>query len=150
MGDLFGKALRGAVTSESAIKPEYQGTGLLVLEPTYRYIITLDVADWDNSIVLDDAYSCVLFQPSTQNGYAQQRFFSRCWQRRPVQPGHPGYGALCLESPCPEEELIEVTLDNDELKIDGNMALAWSGSLNFTVERSGKSLVALPLPEKVW
>lgn len=55
--------------------------------------------------------------------------------------GIQGYGALCLESPCSEEELIEVTLDNDELKIDGNMALAWSGSLNFTVERSGKSLV---------
>lgn len=32
VGDLFGKALRGAVTNESAIKPEYQGTGLLVLE----------------------------------------------------------------------------------------------------------------------
>ena len=28
-----------------------------------------------------------------------------------------------------------------EAAIDGNMALAWSGSLNFTVERSGKSLV---------
>lgn len=27
------------------------------------------------------------------------------------------------------------------LKVDGNMAIAWSGSLNFTVERSGKSLV---------
>ena len=55
--------------------------------------------------------------------------------------GIQGYGALCLESPCPKEELIEVTLDNDELKVDGNMALAWSGSLNFTVERSGKSLI---------
>lgn len=117
VGDLFGKALRGAVTSESAIKPEYQGTGLLVLEPTYRYIITLDVADWGNSIVLDDG------------------LFLACYSS--IQ----GYGALCLESPCPEEELIEITLDNDELKIDGNMALAWSGSLNFTVERSGKSLV---------
>ena len=27
------------------------------------------------------------------------------------------------------------------IKIDGNMALAWSGSLEFTVERSGKSLI---------
>ena len=27
------------------------------------------------------------------------------------------------------------------LKIDGNMAIAWSGSLNFTVERSGKTLI---------
>ena len=36
---------------------------------------------------------------------------------------------------------MEVTLQNDTLKIDGNFALAWSGSLRFTVERSGKSLV---------
>ena len=32
VGDLFGKALRGSVTGESAIKPEYTGDGLLVLE----------------------------------------------------------------------------------------------------------------------
>lgn len=52
-----------------------------------------------------------------------------------------GSGILCLESKCPREELIEITLDNDVLKIDGNMAIAWSGSLNYTVERSGKSLI---------
>ena len=37
--------------------------------------------------------------------------------------------------------MIEITLENDVLKVDGNMAIAWSGSLNFTVERSGKTLV---------
>ena len=41
----------------------------------------------------------------------------------------------------PKEELVEITLQDDVLKVDGNMAIAWSGSLNFTVERSGKSLV---------
>ena len=30
---------------------------------------------------------------------------------------------------------------NDVLKVDGNMAIAWSGSLDFTVERSGKTLL---------
>ena len=39
------------------------------------------------------------------------------------------------------EELIEIKLENDVLKVDGNMAIAWSGSLDFTVERSGKSLI---------
>lgn len=39
------------------------------------------------------------------------------------------------------EELIMFELDNDEIKIDGNMAIAWSNSLQFTVERSSKSLV---------
>ena len=39
------------------------------------------------------------------------------------------------------DELIEFDLKDDELKIDGNMAIAWSDSLKFTVERSSKSLV---------
>ena len=54
VGDLFGKALRGSVTGESAIKPEYTGNGILVLEPTYKHIILINVADWNGSIVLDD------------------------------------------------------------------------------------------------
>ena len=54
VGDLFGKALRGGVTGESAIKPEYTGNGLLVLEPTYKHILLVDLADWNGSIVLDD------------------------------------------------------------------------------------------------
>ena len=32
-------------------------------------------------------------------------------------------------------------MQDDQLKIDGSMAVAWSGSLEFTVERSSKSLM---------
>ena len=46
-----------------------------------------------------------------------------------------------LESPVPREELIEFELNNDVLKIDGNMAIAWSNTLEFKVEKSGKSLI---------
>ena len=35
VGDFLGKAVRGKASGESAIKPEYTGDGLLVLEPTY-------------------------------------------------------------------------------------------------------------------
>ena len=52
-----------------------------------------------------------------------------------------GSGAFCIEAYCPREELIEITLQNDVLKIDGNYAIAWSAGLEFTVERSGKSLI---------
>ncbi len=54
VGDLLGKAVRGKVTGESAIKPEYTGDGTLVLEPTYKYILLEDLAAWNGSIVLDD------------------------------------------------------------------------------------------------
>ena len=54
VGDLFSKAVRGKVTGESAIKPEYTGDGQIVLEPTYRHIILINLEEWNNSIVLDD------------------------------------------------------------------------------------------------
>ncbi len=142
VGDLFGKALRGAVTNESAIKPEYEGTGMLVLEPTFNYIIVLDVADWGNSIVLDDGLFLACYSSLQHKAVMRTNLSSAVGGNEGLfNLGIQGYGALCLESPSPKEELIEVTLENDELKVDGNMALAWSGSLNFTVERSGKSLV---------
>ena len=52
-----------------------------------------------------------------------------------------GTGIAVLESPVPREELIEVVMDNDVLKVDGSMAIAWSDSLKFTVERTTKTLI---------
>lgn len=141
-GDLLGKTLRGKVTGESAIKPEYEGTGLLVLEPTYKYILLLDVAHWGNNIVLDDGLFLACYSSLQQRAVARSSFSSAVAGGEGLfNLGVQGYGALCIESPVPREELIEITLENDEVKIDGNMAIAWSGSLAFTVERSSKSLV---------
>ena len=52
-----------------------------------------------------------------------------------------GSGVVALESAVPAAELIAVDLNEDELRIDGPLAVAWSPSLQFTVERSGRSLI---------
>ena len=46
-----------------------------------------------------------------------------------------------LVSNVPRSEIVEIELQNDVLKIDGRFAICWSGSLTFTVERSGKTLI---------
>ncbi len=142
VGDLFGKAVRGKVSGESAIKPEYTGDGLLVLEPTYRYLILMDAADWGGSVVLDDG----LFLACEST--LQHKAVMRSNISSAVAGGEGlfnlslnGSGVFCIESRCPKEELIEITLQDDVLKVDGNYAIAWSKSLDFTVERSGKSLI---------
>ncbi len=142
VGDLFGKAVRGKVSGESAIKPEYTGTGLLVLEPTYKYLILMDAADWGGSVVLDDGLFLACDSRLKHKAVMRSNISSA------VAGGEGlfnlslnGAGVFCIESECPQEELIEITLENDVLKIDGNYAIAWSGSLNFSVERSGKSLI---------
>ena len=143
VGDLCGKARRGSVTGESAIKPEYTGNGLLVLEPTYKHILLLDLADWNGSIVLDDGLFLACDSRLKHKTVMRSNFSS-------AVAGNEGLfnlgivgneGVVCLESACPKEELVTIELQDDVLKVDGNMAIAWSGSLNFTVERSGKSLV---------
>ena len=142
VGDLFTKALRGSVTGESAIKPEYTGSGLLVLEPTYKHILLLDVAEWGGSIVLDDGLFLACDSSLKHKTVMRSNFSSAVAGNEGLfNLGIQGNGILCLESRCPNEELIEITLNNDVLKVDGNNAIAWSGSLDFTVERSGKSLI---------
>ena len=142
IGDFIGKAFRGSVTGESAIKPEYTGDGTLVLEPTYKHIILLDVADWNGSVVLDDGLFLACESTLKHKAVVRSNFSSAVAGNEGLfNLGITGKGILCLESRCPKEELIEITLDHDVLKIDGNMAIAWSGSLDFTVERSGKTLI---------
>ena len=142
VGDLLSKAVRGKVTGESAIKPEYTGDGTLVLEPTYKHILLINTADWGGNLLLDDG----LFLACDSN--LQHKAVMRSNLSSAVAGGEglfnlgiTGTGILCLESMCPKEELIEIELKDDVLKVDGNMAIAWSGSLSFTVERSGKSLI---------
>lgn len=142
VGDLFSKAMRGKVTGESAIKPEYTGDGLLVLEPTYKHIILMDVAEWNGSVVLDDGMFLACDSNLKHKAVMRSNLSSAAAGGEGLfNLGIMGEGVLCLESQCPREELVEITLHNDVLKIDGNMAVAWSGSLEFTVERSGKTLI---------
>lgn len=142
VGDFLGKAVRGSVTGESAIKPEYTGSGTLVLEPTYKHILLIDVAKWNRSIVLDDGLFLACESTLKHKAVMRSNFSSAVAGNEGLfNLGIQGNGIVCLESPCPKEELVEITLENDILKVDGDFAIAWSGSLDFTVERSGKSLI---------
>ena len=142
VGDLLGKTFRGKVTGETIIKPEYTGNGVMVLEPTYKHIILLDTREWNGSVVLDDglflACEAKLKQKTARRTSISsamaggEGWFNLCLT---------GEGVVAIEAKCPREELIEVMLEDDVLKVDGSFAIAWSNSLEFTVERSGKSLI---------
>lgn len=141
MGNFLGKAIGAKVTGETMAKPEYKGSGYLMLEPTYKHIILVDVAQWGH-IVLEDG----LFLAADNT--LQHKVVSRKSLSSAVLGGEglfnlslSGQGIAVLESPVPQQELIMFNLQDDEVRIDGNMAIAWSGSLDFTVEKSTKSLI---------
>lgn len=142
VGDLFRKAVRSTVTEESIVKPVYEGDGLLVCEPTYRHLVCSNLDAWGGAVVLDDGcfLACVSSieesarRPDSISGLVAGN--EGIWKLQ-----LKGSGAFVLETPCPEEELITIDLDDDELRLDGNLALAWSSTLRFTVERVTRTLI---------
>ena len=114
----------------------------MVLEPTYKHLLLLNLEDWNGSVVLDDGLFLACDSSIRQKAVMRSNFSSAVAGNEGLfNLGLSGNGVVCLESVCPKEELVEITLQDDVLKVDGNMAIAWSGSLDFTVERSGKSLI---------
>lgn len=143
VGDLLSKAVKGAVTKESAVKPEYVGAGTIVLEPTYKYILLEDVASWGpGGMTIEDG----MFLAS--DGKVVSKVTARKTLSSAVMGGEglfnlslSGSGVVALESNVPVSEIITVELQGDELKIDGSLAMCWSTSLDFTVERTTKTLI---------
>ena len=109
VGDLFSKAVRGKVTGESAIKPEYTGNGKLILEPTNKYLVLLDAEEWNGSVILEDGlflacestlqHKAVMRSNVSSAVLGGEGLFSLSLQ---------GKGVFCIESYCPKEELTMV------------------------------------------
>ena len=145
--DLLGKAIKGAVTKESAVKPVYTGTGIIALEPTYKYLLLVDVGSWGESgITIEDGMYLASDGNIKLNVVSRKNISSAVLGNEGLfNLSLSGNGVAVLESNVPEEELIEVNLENGELKIDGRQAICWTTSLDFTVEKSSKSLVGSAL-----
>ncbi|WP_340026429.1 AIM24 family protein [Paenibacillus sp. FSL K6-1096] len=138
VGGLMRNMLAGAATGTSAVKPLYKGTGTILLETTYKYLWLIDV-DHDD-IVLDDGLFLACETTLDVSVTARKNVSSAVLGGEGLfNLSARGKGILALEAPIPAEEAVVVELQNDVLKVDGNFALMWSNTLDFTVEKSGKT-----------
>lgn len=142
VGDFFKKAIGSRVTNESTIKPRYFGTGCVIFEPTYKYILLQDLAAWNGAMTIEDGMFLACDDTVQYTVTARSNLSSAVLGGEGLfNSTLVGQGIAVLESPVPADELLVFDLENDCIKIDGNMAIAWSHSLEFTVERSSRSLV---------
>ncbi len=52
-----------------------------------------------------------------------------------------GTGICVLESPVPADEVLRIDLKGETLQVDGNFALMRTGRIDFSVEKSTRSLL---------
>lgn len=149
-GFLSGMA-KAAVTKETVAKPIYTGYGQVMLEPTYRHILLTNLQEWGGSVVLDDGLFLACDNTVTQKVVARSNLSSAVFGREGLfNLSLNGTGICALESIVPRNEIIEVVLDNDMMKIDGNMAIAGHPLWILRLKNLPNLWLVLLYPVKVW
>lgn len=141
VGNALGKMLRASVTGEQMAQPQYTGTGMLVLEPSFKHFLVLQLAPGESIIVDDGMFYCAQGTVDVRTVSQKSVSSALAGGETLFQQQLTGPGLVVLESIVPMEEIDIIHLNNDVLKVDGNFAVLRSSSLQFTVERSAKTLI---------
>ena len=142
-GGLIGfgkKIITSKLTGETAFKPTYSGNGEIFLEPSFGHFALIELED-DEIIVSDNMfYAC---EEGVEVSAAMQKNISASFLGNEglYQTRLVGNGIVALKVPVPESEIFKCILINDTLKVDGDFAILRTGNIEFSIEKSSKSIV---------
>jgi uncharacterized protein (AIM24 family) len=143
-GGGLGGFLRGAVmaaaTGESLFKTAYRGAGVIYTEPTRLHLLIGEL-DGDDLIVDDGAFVACAGNITVGRHVNQGVAAMLGSGEGRVQPRLSGSGVFALQSPVHPDEFQILDLQGETLKVDGNLVLAYTGSLAFAVEKSARGLL---------
>lgn len=144
MGGVFGlgkKIIASKLNGETVFKPYYTGTGEIFLEPSFGHYALIELED--DEIIVDDGmfYAC---EDEVEVSVSMQKNISSSLLGNEglFQTKLSGNGIVALEIPVPENEIFKCILIDDTLKVDGNFAILRTGNIEFSVEKSSKSIVS--------
>lgn len=134
------KLISSKLTGETVFKPTYSGNGEIFLEPSFGNFALIELED--DEIIVDDGlfFAC---ESSVEVGVSMQKNISAALlgDESFCQTKISGSGIVALEIPVPESEIFKCVLIDDTLKVDGNFAILRTGNIEFTVEKSSKSII---------
>ncbi len=140
-GNLLGRMFTGAVTGEATAQPEYRGTGMIVLEPTFKHLLTLELQAGEE-IIVDKGMFFAAQGSAVVSAFMQKNLSSAALGGEGIfQTSIKGPGLVVLECAVPMCEIDIIELKNDVLKVDGSFAVLRTAGIDFTVERSAKTLI---------
>ncbi|MDF1514629.1 MAG: AIM24 family protein [Anaerolineae bacterium] len=129
-----------AFANETIFRPLYSGTGVIYLEPSFGHFLIYNLAPRQALIADRGMFYCS--EGSVDVSVAMQTTISAgalggegLFQTRVMGPG------ICVfSSPVPPDEIIAYDLQNERLQVDGNFALMRTEGVQFSVQRSSKSI----------
>lgn len=139
IGGLAKKLTTGMLTQEHVIRPLYQGSGELFLEPSFGHFLIVHLND--DSVITEKgmfyaAESTVQVSAIAQKHISAGVFGGEGW----FQTSLRGTGWVVLSSPVPVKEVIRYSLNNEKLAVEGSLVLLRKGNIDFRVEKSAKTI----------
>jgi len=135
------KFISSKLTGENVFKPYYTGTGEIFLEPSFGHFALIELED--DEIIVDDGMFYACEDEVEVGAFVQKNLSSSILGNEGLcQTKLSGNGIVALEIPVPESEIFKCILINDTLKVDGNFAILRTGNIEFSVEKSSKSIVS--------
>lgn len=137
---LVGKMFKSYLNQESTFKPIYYGTGEIFLEPTFGHFMMVELEN--ESIIVDKGLyfaseASLKVEPVMQSNLSTGLLGGEGFFQTKIS----GRGIVILQIPVPKEEILVYNLNNEKLQVDGNFALLRTEKINFTIQKSAKSLI---------
>lgn len=134
------KFVSSKISGEPVIKPLFKGTGEILLEPSFGHYAILQLEK--EEIIIDDelffaAEDTIDISVTTMKSISSALFGSEGF----FQTKLSGTGIVVLEIPVPETEIFKYSLVDDVLKIDGSFSILRTAGIQFTVEKTTKTLI---------
>lgn len=149
-GGLLGfgkKIIASKLIGETEFKPTYSGSGEIFLEPSFGHFALIELED-DQIIVGDNMFhGCedgIEVNVATQENVPSEFLGNKGLYQIRIE----GSGIVALKVPVPETEIFKCILIDDTLKVDGDFAILRTGNIEFSVEKSSKSIIGTMASEE--
>lgn len=140
-GKFVSQMFTGKLTGEKVIMPEYTGSGILVLEPSFKHFFVGELSPGEEIIVDKGMFYAASQSVNVAPVFAGTGTGTILGGEGIFMQKLTGPGMIVLELPVPMSEINIVNLNNDILRVDGNFAVLRDASIAMSVEGAGKTLV---------
>lgn len=134
---------RKMLSGETFLVNEIQGSGVILLEPTFGHFLLHDIHAEEQGIIVDKGTFFGSTKELDISAVVQKHISAALYGGEGlIQTSIQGNGIAILFSPVPFNELEKVDLIYSRLSVDGNFAIVRSDGIKFSVKKSSKSWVA--------
>jgi uncharacterized protein (AIM24 family) len=135
--------LQRRFNNESIFRTTFHGTGEIYTEPTFDHYILTRLNGNEEAVVDDGRY--VASEIGIETGLAIKKtvstvlFSSDEFARTRIT----GTGWVAVQSPIPASDVLRIDLNNEELRVDGNIVLFRKGEITQAIDNATANPVGL-------